>query len=571
MARANNLKVLATVVAAVVATCLLMLAMISGPTREAQAIGPNAVRAGFNDNTLPRNDDLSTNLVSMGFSQPLNFFGNDYSQLYVNNNGNVTFDESLFTYTPFDLTSTGRVIIAPFFGDVDTRSSGTAPVTYGYGTSTVDGHDAFGVNWLNVGYYNFHADKLNNFQLVLIDRSDIEPGDFDIEFNYDRIQWETGDVSGGSGGLGGDSARAGYSNGTGEPGTSFELPGSAVNGAFLDSNPSSGLIHNSLNSTQPGRYLFQVRNGVVVDPNEPPTADAGGPYEVNEGDPVNVSATGTDPEGGPLTYAWDFDYDGHTFDTDASTQSASFPTDDGPSDSRTVAVQVTDVQGAKATATAEVTVNNVEPTIQSISASVSQTLTGRSVLFDASTTDPSTADTTAGFTYAWLVDGVVNSFTGNPLGQKFFDCGDHSVSATATDKDGEESASVTSDVVSAYEAHFQPPLDEGVYNTVQKGRVVPVKISIGCDGQNLTDLSPAIQLLKGDAADGTVTDADAIETFSSSAADTTGFMRAVDDGYIYNLQVPGNAVAGDLFTIRVRPFGDSNTGASMYVVLKIRK
>jgi hypothetical protein len=303
--------------------------------------------------------------------------------------------------------------------------------------------------------------------------------------------------------------------------------------------------------------------------NQPPTADAGGPYEVNEGDSVNVSATGTDPENGALTYAWDLDGDG-AFD-DASTQSASFTPDDGPSDSRTVEVQVTDDQGATATATAEVKVNNVEPTIQSISASVSQTLTGRSVLFDASTTDPSTADTTTGFTYAWLVDGVDNSITGNPLGQKFRDCGDHSVSATATDKDDGVSASVTSDVVNAYEAHFQPPLDEGMYNTVQKGRVVPVKISIGCDGQNLTDLSPAIQLLKGDAADGTQTDADAIETLSSSAADTTGFMRAVDDGYIYNLQVPGNAVADDLYTIRVRPFGDSNTGASMDVVLKIRK
>jgi hypothetical protein len=64
---------------------------------------------------------------------------------------------------------------------------------------------------------------------------------------------------------------------------------------------------------------------------------------------------------------------------------------------------------------------------------------------------------------------------------------------------------------------------------------------------------------------------DAVETFSSSAADTTGFMRAVDDGYIYNLKVPTNAIANDLFTIKVRPFGDGNPGSSMYVVLKIRK
>ncbi len=88
---------------------------------------------------------------------------------------------------------------------------------------------------------------------------------------------------------------------------------------------------------------------------------------------------------------------------------------------------------------------------------------------------------------------------------------------------------------------------------------------------NLTGLNPAIQLLKGDKSDGTETGSDAIETFSSSSADTTGFMRAVDGGYIYNLQVPSNALAGDLLTIRVRPFGDDNPGASMYVVLKIRK
>ena len=48
-------------------------------------------------------------------------------------------------------------------------------------------------------------------------------------------------------------------------------------------------------------------------------------------------------------------------------------------------------------------------------------------------------------------------------------------------------------------------------------------------------------------------------------------MRAVDDGYIYTLKVPTNAIANDLFTIRVRPFGDGNPGSSMYVVLKIRK
>jgi len=105
----------------------------------------------------------------------------------------------------------------------------------------------------------------NSFQLVLIDRSDIAGGDVDIEFNYDQIQWEAGQFSGSdANGLGGSAARAGFSNGTGNPGTFFALDGSAVHGAFLDSGPGgTGLILHRLHSPEDGRYVFQARNGRV--------------------------------------------------------------------------------------------------------------------------------------------------------------------------------------------------------------------------------------------------------------------------------------------------------------------
>lgn len=214
----------------------------------------------FTGNTLSANDDYYTGLVNIGFN--INFFGNNYSSLYANNNGNVTFNAPLGTYTPFNIISTGVPMLAPFFADVDTRGAGSGLMQYGQ--ATLGSHSAFGVNWINVGYYGSHTDKLNSFQLILIDRSDIAAGDFDFEFNYDQIQWETGDASSGSGGLGGASARAGWSNGTS---TAYEIAGSAVNGAFLDTNAGSGLIHNSLNSNTLGQYVFQVRNGAVVDPN----------------------------------------------------------------------------------------------------------------------------------------------------------------------------------------------------------------------------------------------------------------------------------------------------------------
>jgi len=144
-------------------------------------------------------------------------------------------------------------------------------VTFGQGTS--NGRAAFGVNYVDVGFFNSRDDLLNSFQLIVEDRSDVGAGDFDFIFNYDQIQFETGNASDGTDGLGGSSARAGFSNGTGDPGTFFELEGSAINGAFLDGGP------NSLADL--ASVTFEVRNGAVsapilapVDPPVPaPTPD----------------------------------------------------------------------------------------------------------------------------------------------------------------------------------------------------------------------------------------------------------------------------------------------------------
>jgi Nidogen-like/PEP-CTERM motif len=240
------------------ATALLALAALPGI---ASAAAPIRSFAGSAANTLPPNDDGSTGLVGMGFTG--NFFGVDQTQLYVNNNGNVTFASPLSIFTPFNLnTPTGNPIIAAFFGDVDTRGPGD-PVTYGAGI--LDGHNAFAVNYLNVGVYSVQP-IFNTFQLLLIERADTGLGNFDFEFNYSIINWEAGTASQAPpGGLGGVSAYVGYNSGTG---TSFQLAGSGVNGAFIDSNLTSGLIHNQLGTpydgaNMNGRYDFQVRNGIV--------------------------------------------------------------------------------------------------------------------------------------------------------------------------------------------------------------------------------------------------------------------------------------------------------------------
>ena len=300
---------LAVFFAALVSVALLAgssaSAMVGSVGNAAVGAGPHAVRydlAGCFADSLAANDDGSTGPVSLPFTG--DFFGNSFSSLYVNNNGNVTFNGALSTFTPFGLLSTSTPIIAPFFADVDTRATGSDLVTYG--ATTLGGHEAFCANWAavnanGVGYYSGRIDKQNSFQLVLIDRSDLSPGDFDIEMNYDQVQWETGDASGGSNGLGGSPARVGYSNGTT---TAFELSGSGVPGALLDSNP-TGLINGSRETDHAGRYVYEVRNGQVQ--NSAPVANDDS-YSVDSGSSLDVTAPGllandTDANGDILSAA----------------------------------------------------------------------------------------------------------------------------------------------------------------------------------------------------------------------------------------------------------------------------
>ena len=232
---------------------LLLLLLSAGG---AGADGPNAVVpfVQCSTTTLPRNDDGSTGAVPLPF--PVNFFGTRYDQLWVNNNGNVTFDGPLSEYVPFDLTTTDVPIIAVMLTDIDTRGARSQQVTYGnisVGETEIAGHQAFCVNWVNVGEYSGQDANLNSAQLLLVDRSDTGSGNFEIWMNYDKITWDHGGIG------------VGYSDGTGNPAAFFQLPGSGEAGAYLDTNAATGLIHNNNNSPlQPGRYIYPVLNGALI-------------------------------------------------------------------------------------------------------------------------------------------------------------------------------------------------------------------------------------------------------------------------------------------------------------------
>lgn len=92
----------------------------------------------------------------------------------------------------------------------------------------------------------------------------------------------------------------------------------------------------------------------------PPVANAGGPYSGNEGAAIAVSGSGSTDDNGINTYEWDCVNDG-TFEISSASSSANCTySNDG---SFTAALRVTDTIGQQDTDTATVTVANVLPTV----------------------------------------------------------------------------------------------------------------------------------------------------------------------------------------------------------------
>ena len=189
----------------------------------------------------------------------------------------------------------------------------------------------------------------------------------------------------------------------------------------------------------------------VVNTNAAPSVDAGGPYTVAEGGTVSLTATGSDPEGGALTYAWDLDNNG-SFETSGQSVTFSAAALDGPS-SHTVGVQVTDNGGLAGTDTAVVNVTNVAP--QATISAPASALAG--FAFTVSLTnpsDPSAADTAAGFTYAFDCGdggGYVSSGTSSSTSCTALDVGAVTVRGKILDRDdGENPYTATVQVTVTY-------------------------------------------------------------------------------------------------------------------------
>ncbi|MBL3599332.1 MAG: PKD domain-containing protein, partial [gamma proteobacterium endosymbiont of Lamellibrachia anaximandri] len=177
-----------------------------------------------------------------------------------------------------------------------------------------------------------------------------------------------------------------------------------------------------------GSDSFQVS---LTTANVGPTANAGGPYTINEGQGVTLDGSASnDPDGGPspLSYAWDLDGDGQYDDASGVTVTLPIQPDNS---SFSVGLQVSDGL-LTATDTATVTVNNVAPIAN---AGPDQTINeGDTVSFSGSFSDPGSVDT---HTVEWnFGDGSVTVSGSLTPGHTYADNGVYTVTLTVTDKDG---------------------------------------------------------------------------------------------------------------------------------------
>ncbi|MCW3085984.1 MAG: hypothetical protein JWP12_3350 [Bacteroidetes bacterium] len=152
------------------------------------------------------NDDGSTPLISIPFA--FNMYGVNYSSLYINNNGNISFGTTYSTFTANAFPDSAFQMVAPFWADVDTR--GTGAVYYKITPTSMI------VKWEAVGYYSTMTDKVNTFQLVITDGTDpILPTGTNVSFCYGDMQWTTGAASSGINGFNGVPATVGINQGNG--------------------------------------------------------------------------------------------------------------------------------------------------------------------------------------------------------------------------------------------------------------------------------------------------------------------------------------------------------------------
>lgn len=277
---------------------------------------------------------------------------------------------------------------------------------------------------------------------------------------------------------------------------------------------------------------------VVV--NQPPVADANGPYTGTVNSPLTFDGTASnDPDGTIVAYSWDFG--------DGNTGTGATPTHAyGANGNYTVTLTVTDNQGATGTATTTASIGAVnQPPVSDPNGPYSGTV-GMTVTFSG--TGSTDADGTI-VSYTWdFGDGTTG--TGASINHIYTTGGTFNVSLTVTDDAGDTGTASTTAVIGF--GNLPPLADpDGPYNGT-------VGIAVRFDGTGSTDPDGTIVSYSWDFGDGNV-----------GSGQNPAHTYTVQGTYNVTLQVMDDAGASDsaMTTVKIVPVA---TGDADVFLLKLR-
>ena len=287
--------------------------------------------------------------------------------------------------------------------------------------------------------------------------------------------------------------------------------------------------------------VFARQYSLAAPVNSDPTADAGGPYTINEGESVNLDGSASsDPDTDPLTFAWDLDNDGNFGEPGEPT--AESPTvdwstlqtygidDDGV---YTIGLRVDDGRGGINTTTTTLTVNNVAPILNATGAG--STTAGNSYTLNLSAVDPE-PDTISSWTINWG-DGSIETFAGNPssVAHTYLNGGfTNNITVSATDEDGAYTSSDLLLTSNATSSLFRFGGNTGVLVSefaIASGLVNPVDIEVGPDGLIYSTGFSSNDIRRYDSGTGAFVDT--FVTSNSGGLNAPSRMAWGIDGHLY--------------------------------------
>ncbi len=163
---------------------------LGGPAGYGEGVYSSASKAagGVDDGSV------EIDVTSVFGAGGINFYGTNYTEIYLNSNGTISFGSAFTDFSTTNLGAETTPMLAPFFADVNVNSGGEIY----WDIDPVGG--TIIMTWDGVAPYSGSGN--NSFQVVLTDNGS---GDFTLEYIYEDIQW--------SGSGGSDQADVGWTDG----------------------------------------------------------------------------------------------------------------------------------------------------------------------------------------------------------------------------------------------------------------------------------------------------------------------------------------------------------------------